>query len=282
MFGTKLCRDSVHQFLPIPSVSKPVSRVLSGAHKCPETALPPGLPPPPLPYRAGSVRGPERQRELPQPPAAPGPLPPQTTKQRSGSEKVHKAEKGGKRQPGQHGSSSPLKYLMACRTCHSFQKLGEPWPLCPTLFLEVVVVREAKKFPLCHPFQTDAGWTVRRAHLSTRSGLAPMTCLSVFSSVHWRQGSTVSGAVPVGFAQAGVAETRLRYPGELGLERPSFQTHTKTSLAVWSPALGGAVLPNPPASPTTSRKICITTTTTTISPSARPPPPPPPSTTQDV
>lgn len=71
----------------------------------------------------------------------------------------------GREATSEAGSSSSLKYLMACRTCHSFQTLGEPWPLCPTLFLEVVVVREAKKFPLCHPFQIDAGQTVKGARL---------------------------------------------------------------------------------------------------------------------
>lgn len=99
---------------------------------------------------------------MPKPPAAPRPLPPQTTKQLSGSKKVHKAEWVEERQVRPAWLIIPSEILDGLQNCHSFQKLGEPSLLCPTLFLEVVVVREAKKFPLCHPFQIDAGWTVKR------------------------------------------------------------------------------------------------------------------------
>lgn len=100
---------------------------------------------------------------MPKPPAAPRPLPPQTTKQLSGYKKVHKAAWGEERQVKPAWLIIiPSEILDGLQNCHSFQKLGEPWRLCPTLFLEVVVVREAKKFPLCHPFQIDAGWTVKR------------------------------------------------------------------------------------------------------------------------
>lgn len=121
---------------------------------CPRTALPAGL-----------LTASEAQRgkgNCPSHQQHPGPCHHRPQSSFLAPKKVHKAEWVEERLVRPAWLTIPSEILDGLQNCHSFQKLGEPSLLCPTLFLEVVVVREAKKFPLCHPFQIDAGWTVKR------------------------------------------------------------------------------------------------------------------------
>lgn len=128
--------------------------------------------------------------------------------------------RGGKSQASM--AHHPSEMLDGLQNHHSFQKLGEPWPLCPTLFLEVVVVREAKKFPLCHPFQIDAGWTVKRPTSPVQEwSVVNYPSLSFLLCILGATQYSVSGAVPVGSHHRNTRDqARILRSGHLPSHKP--------------------------------------------------------------
>lgn len=215
-------------------------------YMCPGTALPAGLLTVQLLQRPREAKGIAQAPSSTQAPA--------TTDHKAAFrlQKSTQAESGEERQPER--LIVPPEVLDGLQNCHFFQKLGEPWPLCPTLFLEVVVVREAKKFPLCHPFQIDTGWTVKRPTSPVQEW--PITNYPSLSFLLCILGATQysgSRAAPVGLKTRHDTQGSSDWSGHLPNHKPKLAWKFGSQYCGWS-----CTRCLVPSIPKTSRKsICI-------------------------